>query len=175
MDIEAVASCDGGWSEVLDSYWYLGSQTLDGWIDKCFELNPEKSRLTLRTFLPASGCLFSSAAGSVGMFVQFCFVFLPPLGADNTFGFNKYSKSDSYQMRCGKLSICALESVTGSEMRRGKAVIRDPTCFDLRHSFVGGACCVSVKHLLHLTDPQMSAGPKNLCAQPNSWIFFYFF
>lgn len=53
--------------------------------------------------------------------------------SDKTFGFNKYSKSDSYQIRLGKLSICALESVTGSEMRKGKTVIRDPICFDLCH------------------------------------------
>lgn len=40
-----------------------------------------KSRLTLRTFLPASGCLLSSAAGSVGirrLFVRGFFFFSSP-------------------------------------------------------------------------------------------------
>lgn len=107
----------------------------------------------------------------------FFFVFfLPSLRSDNTFGFNKYSKSDSYQIRCGKLSICALESVTGSEMRRGKAVIRDPSCFDLCHLihlWEGPAVAQRNTSSISLT-PKCLQGSK-ICVRSQIHGFFYLF
>lgn len=142
----------------MDSNKYLGPQKLRGWLAECFKSQLWKVKQTpdwhwevlfLQSVFSFHHLDLITLLHSInipkGILIKYTavnFPFLPKSGARS-------------------------EMTKGENSHRGSNFYWSvPT-----DSFMGGAFCGSAKHLLQLSDLQMSAGPKNRCARRNPSTF----